>query len=163
MWSTCTCTSFAWPHCVIHVLSNHVSYAGTKWIHWMMLRSPLSQRPLYLSGPANEYGAAAPPTARAPAPTPARFSSSRLLRPFPADIPSSFLAERSAGEPCDEAVEERVVDERQRDARDEDRGHDRGPVEEVAPDQIGRDARRERALVRAGDERDGVDELVHHE
>ena len=54
MWSTWTWTSFFWPHCVIHVLSNHVSYAGTKWIHWMMLRSPLSQRPLYLSGPANE-------------------------------------------------------------------------------------------------------------
>src|SRR5712691_11588820 len=104
-----------------------------------MFRSPLSQRPLCLSGPANEYGAAAPPTARAPAPIPARFSSSRLLSPLLSDIYALLsLAERSAGEPCDEPVQEQVVHQRERDAGDQDRGHDRRPVEEVAADQVGR-------------------------
>ena len=56
------------------------------------------------------------------------------------------LAERPAGEPGDEAVEERVVDQGQRDGRDQDRGHDPGPVVEVAADQVGRNADRQRAV-----------------
>src|SRR5207248_1251642 len=34
MWSTLTCTSFAWPQFTAHVLSNQTSQAGTKCAHW---------------------------------------------------------------------------------------------------------------------------------
>jgi hypothetical protein len=46
MCSTFTWTSFFWPHCFTQVLSNQSSYAGTKWTHWMIDRSPFNQRPL---------------------------------------------------------------------------------------------------------------------
>src|SRR6266852_4223087 len=140
----------------------------------MIERLPESQRPLYLSGPANENGAAAPATPIAAAPAPAFLRNSRRLSNVASGAGSSLvsvifppftneLAECPAGEPRDEAVQERVVDEGQRDARDQDRGHDPGPVVEVAADQIGRDADRQRAVGRARDERDRVDELVHDE
>src|SRR3954447_12980439 len=101
----------------------------------MIERSPFSCRFLKRIGPANENGAEAPDTPTAAAPIPAFFSSCRLLS-LPSDIDPPFvsLAERSAGEPRDEPIEERVVDERQGDARDQDRAHDSGPVEEIAPD-----------------------------
>src|SRR5436305_102602 len=109
----------------------------------MIVRSPLSCRFLKRSGSANENGAAAPETPTAAAPTPAFFSRSRLLS-LPADIEtlllSSALAERSAGEAGDESVQERVVDQGQRNARDQDRAHDPGPVEEVAANQVGGNA-----------------------
>src|ERR1051325_85355 len=174
MCSTLTWTSLAASQRLMKVLLNQSSYAGTKWTHWMIERLPLSQRPLYLSGPANENGAAAPDTPTAAAPMPAFLSRSRLLR-RPSSFPgSSFtsvmqpllsvrLAERSAGEPGDEPVEECVVDECQRNARDQDRGHDPGPVVEVAPDQLGRDADSQRAIRRARDEGDRVQELVQDE
>src|SRR5712691_4830969 len=130
MCSTLTWTSFFCSHCLIQVLSNQSSYAGTKCTHWMIERSPLSCRCLYFIGPANENGAAVPETPTAAAPIPAFFSSSRLVSLLPDIDPPSFrLAERSAGEPRDEPIEERVVDQCQRDARDEDRAHDPGPVE----------------------------------
>src|ERR1041385_3593313 len=100
----------------------------------MIERSPFSQRPLYRSGPANENGAVAPATPRAAAPTPAFFSRSRLVigrstGDRPSDSGMSLppfllvsLAERSAGESHDEAVKKRVVDQRQRDARQQARG-----------------------------------------
>src|SRR5713226_465678 len=140
----------------------------------MMERSPFSQRPLYLCGPANENGAAAPETPTAAAPTAAFFSSSRLSRRG-SSLPLSSLvsgmrppfkgrlAERSAGESGDEPIQERVVDEGQRNAWNQDRGHDPGPVEQVAADQIRRHADGESAVGRARDERDRVDELVHDE
>src|SRR5712691_400172 len=103
----------------------------------MIERSPLSCRFLNFIGPANENGADAPDTPTAAAPIPALFSSSRLLSLL-SDIDPPFLAERSACEPRDEPVEERVVDERQGNARDQDRSHDPGPVEQVAADEVGR-------------------------
>src|SRR5262249_27854638 len=130
-------------------------------------RSPLSARLEYRSGPANENGAAAPATPRAAAPAPAFLSSSRRLRTsLVSDMTpliSFRLTERSAGEPGDEAVEEDVVEEREWNARDQDRGHDPGPVEEIAADQVGRDPDRQRAVRRARDERDRVQKLVQYE
>src|SRR2546423_10630587 len=90
MCSTFTLTSFFWPHCLTHVLSNQSSYAGTKWTHWMIERSPLSCRFLYFIGPANENGAEAPETPTAAAPIPAFFSSSRLVSLLP-DIDPPFV------------------------------------------------------------------------
>src|SRR4051812_31640902 len=162
MCSTLTWTSLAWPHCLTQVLSNQVSYAGTKWTHWMIGRSPLSCRCLNFIGPANENGADAPETPGPAPPTPAFFSSSRLLSLLP-DISPPFLAERSACEPRDEAVEKGVVDEGQRNARDQDRAHDSRPVEQVAADEVGRHADGQRAVRRARDEGDGVHEFVHDE
>src|SRR4029078_797546 len=164
MCSTLTWTSFFSPHCLTHVFSNQSSSAGTKWTHWMIERSPLRCRFLNFIGPANENGAAAPDTPTAAAPIPAFFSSSRLVSLL-SDIDPPFvrLAERSTCEPGDESVEERVVDQRQWNARDQDRGHDHRPVEEVAANQIGRHADGESPVLRTRDERDRVDELVDDE
>src|SRR4051794_3456949 len=107
----------------------------------MIERSPLSCRFLYFIGPANENGAAAPETPTAAAPIPAFFSSSRLVSLLSdIDPPPVRLADPPAGEAGDESVEERVVDQCQWNARDQDRGHDPGPVEEVTTDEIGRHA-----------------------
>src|SRR5437868_9069919 len=138
MCSIVTWTSFFSPQAFAHG-SSQASYGGTKCTHVSAVRLPLSQRPLYFIGPANEYGAAAPAALTATAPAPAFFSSSRLLiRPSSDMNPPSLLAECSSCEACDEPVQERVVDECERDARDEDRGHDSGPVVEIASNQVGR-------------------------
>src|SRR3954447_15629300 len=79
MCSTVTWTSFFSPHCLIQVLSNQSSYAGTKCTHWMIDRSPLRCLFLYFMGPANENGAAAPAAPRAAAPAAPFFHRSRLL------------------------------------------------------------------------------------
>src|SRR5581483_3061806 len=142
----------------------------------MIDRSPLSCRLAYFSGPANAYGAAAPPRPTAAAPAAARSSSFRLVmravasgRPRSGSgmpllsFPFRRLAEGASRETGDEAVEERVVEQRERDAGDQDRSHDRGPVEQVAADHVGGDGRRERPLARAGDEGDRVDVLVDDE
>src|SRR5262245_32068790 len=169
MCSIVTCTSFFSPHAFAHG-SSHWSYEGTKCTHVSAVRLPESHRPLNLSGPANEYGAAAPATPTAAAPTPALFRNSRRLKTVGSFVSSvisvlslSPLSECPAGEPRDEAVQERVVDQRQRDRRNQDRGHDPRPVVEVPTDQVGRNADRQRAVGRARDERDRVDELVDRE
>src|SRR2546430_2958456 len=128
----------------------------------MMFRSPFSSRCLNLSGPANEYGAEAPATPRATAPAPTFLISSRRSRRRSA-IPPPFSTKCAAGETGDEPIEERVVDQCQRDARDQDRGHDPGPVEEIAANQVGRNADRDCPVRRARDERDRIDELVDDE
>src|SRR5487761_792087 len=126
---------------------------------------PLSQRPVYLCGPANANGAPAPAAPTATAPAPAFFSRSRLLSRPSSDMNPPFraLAECAAREAGDETVEERVVDEGERNARDQDRGHDPRPVVEVAANEIRRHADRQRPVGRAGDERDRVHELVDDE
>src|SRR5579859_4248600 len=172
MWSIVTWTSFASPHAFAHG-SNQASYEGTKCTQVIAVKLPLSQRPLYLSGPANENGAVAPAAPSAAAPTAPFLSSSRLLSwPLPLlgsstmsgmNPPFPSLAECAAGEAGDEPIEQHVVDECERDAHDEDRGHDPRPVVFVAADQAGRHADRERAVRRARDECDRVDELVDDE
>src|SRR5205085_149715 len=77
--------------------------------------------------------------------------------------PFGLLAEGTTREPLDEAVEERVVEQSERDARDERRRHQRLPEEHVAADQVVRYPRRHRALRRRRDERERVDELVDAE
>src|SRR5437867_4305695 len=67
------------------------------------------------------------------------------------------LAERASCKAFDEAIEEGVVEQRERDRRDQRRGHERLPEEDVAANQVVRDARGHRALLGAGDEREGVD------
>src|SRR6266487_313089 len=77
--------------------------------------------------------------------------------------PFSALPECSPGEAGDEPVEERVVEERERNARYERGDHDRSPLRQIAADQIRIDTRGQRAMCRRGDERERVDELVHDE
>src|SRR3954454_3031348 len=87
-------------------------------------------------------------------------------RPWCLSSPSSSfdeLTEGPAREAGDEPVEERVVDEGHGNARDQDGCHDPGPVVEIAADQVGRHSDRQRAVRRARDERDRIDELVHDE
>src|SRR5436305_13157983 len=97
----------------------------------MIDRSPLSQRPLYRNGPANENGATEPATPSSIAPAPAFFSRSRLVMPswasggrsavsdmYPPSSPSDGLAECSARASCDEPIQKRVVYGRERDARE---------------------------------------------
>src|SRR6266536_719664 len=70
-----------------------------------------------------------------------RRASSRVTSLLSDMITSSplRLAERSTGEALDEPVQERVVEQRERDAGNQRRRHQRLPVEDVADDQIGRD------------------------
>src|SRR5918996_3074280 len=88
-----------------------------------------------------------------------RCSSSHviLLSPF------RVSPECSPGEALNEPVEEDVVEQGDRDARDE-RGREQPlPEEDVAADELGGDADRDRLLLRARDERERVDELVEGE
>src|SRR6266849_890721 len=141
-----------------------------------MWRSPFRCLFLYFSGPAKPIALSARPpnieTANAPAVP--RLSRSRRVsvEPWTAgsswpSMPTSFcrdsLPERAACKALDEAVEERVVEERERDARNQRGGHDRLPVEDVAHDQVVWNARRDGPVRRAGDERERIDELVHTE
>src|SRR5439155_24606754 len=102
---------------------------------------------------------------------PARRSSSRRsYRPRRAETssvsaicPLLSLAECSAGEPRDETVETRVVEERERDARDERGDHDRSPLRQVAANEVGVHPGRQRPVVGARDEGERIDELVEHQ
>src|SRR5262245_37649121 len=73
------------------------------------------------------------------------------------------LAERATCKAFDEPVEERVVEQRQRDRGNQRRRHQRLPEEDVAADQVVRDARGNGPLLGAGSEGERVDELVHAE
>src|SRR5688500_13676822 len=73
------------------------------------------------------------------------------------------LTERSSCKALDETVEESVVEQRQRNGRNQRRRHQRLPEEDIPPDQVVRDARGHRPLLRGRDERERVDELVHAE
>src|SRR5256885_989445 len=111
----------------------------------------------------------------AKAPAAPRLTKSLLVSPGPCGSSPSFasfissllstcaLAEGTTREPLDEAVEERVVEQREGDARDQDSGHQRLPEEDVTPDQLIRNPGRDRPLGRALGERECVDELVHAE
>ena len=61
MWSTRTSVSFASPQRLTYVLSNHTSYAGTKWLHCAIRSVPASCRCAYLGAPATAGFASAPP------------------------------------------------------------------------------------------------------
>src|SRR5581483_2392137 len=168
MWSILTSTSLRSPHCLTSVLSSHWSYAGTKCAHCMIERLPFSCRCRCFSTPGNELARSAIPpnmlTAKAPAAP--RLTRSRLVSPaFSSAIPPSFLpyalAEGTTRESLDEAVEERVVEQRERDARDQHRRHQRLPEEDVAADQLVRHSGGERPLAGRLREGERVDELVH--
>src|SRR4029450_1286110 len=121
----------------------------------MIERLPFSCRCRCLSTPGNELARSAIPpnmlTAKAPA-APRLTRSLLVSPPCSSAIPPSFrdcaLAEGTTRESLDEAVEERVVEQRERDARDQHRRHQRLPEEDVTADQLVRDAGRERALPR---------------
>src|SRR6476646_7667275 len=129
----------------------------------MIDRLPFSCRCRCFSTPGKELARSAIPpnmlTAKAPAAP--RLTRSRLVRPaLSSAIPPSFLVALPDGttrEALDEAVEERVVEQRERDARDQHRGHQRLPEEHVAADQLVRDAGRECPLARRLRERERVD------
>src|SRR5581483_5963819 len=130
----------------------------------MIERFPFSCLCRCFSTPGNELARSAIPpnmvTAKAPAAP--RFTRSRLVSPpFSSAIPPSFptcaLAEGTTRESLDETVEERVVEQRERDARDQHRRHQRLPEEDVAADQLVRDPGRERPLARGLRERERVD------
>src|SRR5919106_1211605 len=76
---------------------------------------------------------------------------------------TSLSPERTACKAFDEAVEEGVVEEREHDARDQGRRHERLPEEDVSANELVGDARRDRPVLRGGDERERVDELVDAE
>src|SRR4029453_8476220 len=71
------------------------------------------------------------------------------------------LAECASCKALYEPVEERVVEECQGDRRDDHSRHERLPEEDVTANQVVRNAGRHRPLLRGGNEREGVDELVH--
>src|SRR4249920_2389491 len=73
------------------------------------------------------------------------------------------LAKCASCKAFDEAVEEGVVEQRERDRRDQHRRHERLPEEDVAAYQVVRDACRDRSLLGARYEGERVDELVHAE
>src|SRR5919206_3574351 len=111
------------------------------------------------------------PTPTAPAPA-RRSSSRRSYLPsrwlgsseLAIDPPfSALLAECPTGKSRDEAVEKRVVEERQRDARDQCGDHDRAPIRQVAANQIRVDAGRHHLVRRRRDEGERVEELVRDE
>src|ERR687888_1331557 len=65
MWSTRTSVSCLSPHCLQNVPSNHLSYPGTKWLHWMILsvfRCARTRRGASAL-PATPAASAAPPAA----------------------------------------------------------------------------------------------------
>src|SRR5262249_30524937 len=82
----------------------------------------------------------------------------RLLRPTAAR--SLDGASRDA---ADEAVEEKIVRDRHRDARDQRRRHQFAPVEDIAANEVGRDPQGDRLFLRRGDKRQGIDELLHRQ
>src|ERR1051326_2614957 len=105
----------------------------------MIERLPFSCLCRCLSTPGNELARSAIPpnmlTAKAPAAP--RLTSSCLVSPSlrSAILPpfcSCASAEGTTRESLDEAVEERVVEQRERDARDQHRRHQRLPEEDVA-------------------------------
>src|SRR5918995_2884184 len=78
----------------------------------------------------------------------------------------SILDSLTEGPSCkalDEAVEERVVEQRERDGGNQRRRHERLPEEDIPADQVVRDPRGHRSLLGGRDERERVDELVHAE
>src|SRR6266536_5441513 len=143
----------------------------------MILRSPFRCLFLNFIGPAKPWALSARPpnmlTANAPAAP--RLTRSPLVSPelccsgssLTSATPPSFrvgaLAEGTTREALDEAIEERVVEQRQRDARNQHRRHQRLPEEDVAADQLVRDAGRDRPVRGRRRERERVDELVDAE
>src|SRR5918992_888336 len=100
---------------------------------------------------------AAPPSAAA------RRKSSRVRLWFCAILPPFGLPEGASGEALDEPVEERVVEQGERNARDQRRREEPLPEEDVAADQLRRDADRHRLQLGGGDEGERVDELAERE
>src|ERR671914_105228 len=100
---------------------------------------------------------AAPPSAAA------RRKSSRVRLWFCAILPPFGLPEGASGEALDEPVEERVVEQGERNARDQRRREEPLPEEDVAADQLRRDADRHRLQLGGGDEGERVDELAEGE
>src|SRR5687767_10962580 len=64
------------------------------------------------------------------------------------------LTERPSCKALDETVEERGIEKRERDGGNQRRRHERLPEEDVSSDQVVRDPRRHRPLLRARDERE---------
>ena len=63
-WSTITSVSFFSPHCLVYVLSNHLSYAGTKWLHWRIFKVRVAARAgrVRIQGPTLAASPTAPAT-----------------------------------------------------------------------------------------------------
>src|SRR5215216_5244866 len=134
MWSTSTSVSLAWPHLLTYTLSNQRSNAGTKWLHCRIRRVPASSLPANFVTPWTLVLSKLfvyPGSVNAAAPSPALRKRSRLVRsPFTSFSVSRFRpscsaigppfaqrggsTERSAGESGDEAVEECVVEQGER-------------------------------------------------
>src|SRR5579862_4859160 len=68
-----------------------------------------------------------------------------------------FLLDSASGYPADEPVEEKIVRDRHWNTGDQGAGHDLAPEEDVAADEIGRHAKRDRLLIRRGYESQRVD------
>src|SRR5712692_712990 len=88
MWSTMTLVLFFWPHCGQNTPSNHLSYSGTKWLHWRIFR-------VFCCAAARSGKRKKGPTPAAPAanvPAPVSLMKSRRVSPRPFFLAmSSFL------------------------------------------------------------------------
>src|SRR5207302_5889330 len=67
------------------------------------------------------------------------------------------------GDALDEVIEEEVVERGDHGGRDQGGGEELPPVEDVAADQLGRDADREHLLGGGRDHHQRVDEILHRE
>src|SRR6266498_98782 len=74
--------------------------------------------------------------------------------------PQRASAFHGPGEAGDIVLDEEGVNESDRDRAQQRPRHERAPEEDVAPDELGDDADRDRLLLRGGEEDEGVDELV---
>src|ERR1051326_6504666 len=87
---------------------------------------------------------------------PASFEAGHQRRPFP-------LLDGASRNSGNKAIEEEVVGDCNRHARDQGTGHQFAPVVDVAAHQVCRDAERYRLLCRRGNECQRVDELLQAE
>src|SRR5262245_60230516 len=75
-------------------------------------------------------------------------------------MPTARSLDGAARDAADESIKEKIIGDGHRHAGDQRRAHQFAPVEDIAADEVGRDAQRHRLLVRRRDESQGVDELL---
>ncbi len=74
MWSTVTFVSYFAAHSFVKTPSNHLSYPGTKWLHWMIFR-------VFCCAAARAGKRKLAPSPAAAAPAPVSFANWRRVMP----------------------------------------------------------------------------------
>src|SRR5215831_16322247 len=111
-------------------------------------RRYIKQRGAWLSGTRSRPGFGRP---------------SRDERHLASRMPTVRSLDGTARDAADESIKEKIIGDGYRHASDQRRAHQFAPVEDIAADEVGRDAQRHRLLVRRRDESQSVDELLHGE